>query len=37
MDLIVGDALVLNILVNRAAKILIVADGVEHLGERAVG
>ena len=37
MDLIVGDALALDVLVNRAALFLIVAEGVEHLGERKVG
>ena len=34
MGLIVGDALALDVLVNRAALFLIVAEGVEHLGER---
>ena len=37
MDLIVGDALALDILVNRTAMVLIVAEGVEHLGEGEVG
>ena len=37
MALIVGDALALDVLVNRAALFLIVAEGVEHLGERQVG
>ena len=37
MDLIVGDALALDVLVNRAALFLIVAKGVEHLGECKVG
>ena len=37
MDLIVGDSLALDVLVNRAALFLIVAEGVEHLGERKVG
>ena len=36
MDLIVGDALALDVLVNRAAMVLIIAEGVEHLGEREV-
>ena len=37
MDLIVGDALALDVLINRAAMVLIVAEGVEHLGKREVG
>ncbi len=36
MDLIIGDALVLDVLINRAAMVLIVAESVEHLGEREV-
>lgn len=37
MDLIVGDALALDVLINRAAMVLIVAEGVEYLGKREVG
>ena len=37
MDLIGGDALALDVIINRAALFLIVAEGVEHLGERKVG
>ena len=37
MDLIVGDALALDVLVNRTALFLILAEGVEHLGECKVG
>ena len=37
MDLIVRDALARNVLINRAAMVLIAAEGVEHLGRRVVG
>ena len=37
MDLTVGGALALDVLVNRAALFLIVAEGIEYLGERKVG
>jgi len=36
MDLIVEDALTLDVFINRAAMVLIVAEGVEHLGKREV-
>ena len=36
MDLIVGDALALDVLINRAAMVLIVAEGIEQLGKREV-
>lgn len=37
MDLVVGHTLALDVFVNRAALFLIVAERVEHLGERKVG
>jgi hypothetical protein len=37
LDLIVGDALALDVLINCAAMVLIVAEGVEHLGKREMG
>jgi hypothetical protein len=37
MDLIVGDALALDVLINRATLVLIVAEGVEDLGKCEVG
>ena len=36
MDLIVRDALALDVLINRAAMVLIVAEGIEQLGKREV-
>ena len=37
MNLIVRDALARDVPINRAAMVLIAAEGVEHLGKRAVG